>query len=333
MYIFILIWLLFCLKKMRNDNLLHLIIAMIPVFILIAFRDESVGIDTRGYLNMMESIKEFDSLSQLFEVFNLEKGFLILCYIINDLGLDKQWLLITESFIFCFSVIFFCKYNANDKFFILLAIILTIFEFTLSGVRQTLAISIFLISYKYACEKKIVIYCLLALLGISFHKSSIIVFVLFFLLYKTINKKILLVYLIVSVISIFFIDSIFSNVSALLNYDQYILMGLEGGYVSFFISLLFCIIILKKYNIEKSNLKFQQATHYTILYTIFSASRFVNAMIMRVLLYVSIYPYLMIDSLKQDQASKKYKKLAIIYLVLYFIYRSKSFDNYLFYWK
>lgn len=333
MYIFILVWLLLCYKVMRRDNFLHLIIAILPVFIVIAFRGESVGVDTRGYLGTMEIVKQIDSFSQLFELSGFEKGFLILCYGITKLGLSDQWLLILEAIIFCASVIYFCKYNANDKFFIMLAIVLSLLEFTLSGLRQTIAISISLFAYKYAREQRLIIYCLLSLLAFSFHTSSVLIFPFYWVLNKKLDKKVFIIYSIILICSLLFIEFIFNEVASLLNYDEYVLEGLDGGYVSFMGSLIFCIIVFERYGKEIGNLKFQQASHYTILFMMFSVIRFVNVMMMRVLLYFSVYPYLMIDSLSLNQISKRYKKIAIVYLILYFIYRQNSLENYIFYWE
>ena len=115
-------------------------------------------------------------------------------------------------------------------------------------------------------------------------------------------------------------STIFSTVTSLLKgYEEYQLMSLDGGYVSFVTSVLFCLVILSCYKKEKNNILFQQTSHYAILNMVMSAIRFVNVMIMRVLLYLSVFPYLMVDSLKDNDSldfhfvSSKEAKYPIVY--------------------
>ena len=331
MYVFILIWLLLWWRIGNSNKLLHLIIAIIPVFVMIAFRAESVGKDTAGYLHAYSLFDPNISLIQLWNEWDTEKGYVALCYILKQIGLSERSVLFTEALTFCFSIIYFCKYCAKDKLFILMVAVLSLSEFAISGVRQTFALSIFLIAYRFAQEKRWVIYALLGILALLFHTSAILVFPCCILIHVKFNNRALWLYIIVLVFSLLSMKTIFGKVSSMLDYDEYQLMSLEGGYVSFAASLLFCCAVMANYKIESNNLKFQQASHYTVLYALFSAIRFVNVMIMRVLLYLSVFPYLMIDSMHESHKSKNYKILAATFSVAYFIYRLSALDTYHFY--
>ncbi len=333
MYIFILVWLLLWWWGGNSRKLLHLIIAIFPVFLMIAFRAESVGKDTSGYLYAYNSFNSNISLIQLWNEWDTEKGYVALCYFLKHIGFGQQSVLFAEALVFCFSIIYFCKYCAGDKLFILMITVLQLSEFAISGIRQTFALSFFLIAYRFAQEKRWVMYTLLGIIAIQFHTSAALVFPCGILIHMKFNNKVLWLYICVLVFSLLFIGAIFNKISSMLDYDEYQLMSIEGGYVSFAASLLFCLVILDRYKLELCNFRFQQASHYTLLFAMFSAVRFVNVMIMRVLLYLSVFPYLMVDSMQESRKSQRFKALSITYCVAYFIYRLSELDKYHFYWN
>lgn len=334
MYIFIVFWLMLCWKFCNREKVMHLIVAIIPIFVMIAFRAETVGTDTAGYLYTFSIIDRNESLRQLLSNWDTEKGYLVLCYILKYCGFGNQSLLIAEAFIFCGSIVYFCKHNANDRLFMLMATVLTLSEFALSGIRQTIALSVFLIAYRFAREHKWKVYIILAILALSFHTSALLVFPFAILINRQFNGNTIIIYIAILLLSFASMSTIFSTVTSLLKgYEEYQLMSLDGGYVSFVTSVLFCLVILSCYKKEKTNILFQQTSHYAILNMVMSAIRFVNVMIMRVLLYLSVFPYLMVDSLKETTNANRYKFVAAFYAAAYFIYRLGSLNNYIFYWQ
>lgn len=333
MYILIVLWLLVCYKIFYRGKLLQLIIAILPVFLMLAFRGETVGKDTMNYLSAYSAIHHSVTLQELFETIDFEKGYLVLCFLLKKGGFEEQALLITESFIFCASIVCFCKDNAKDKMFMLIVSVLSLFGFASSGIRQTIAISVFLFAYRYARESKWIIYILLALLAVSFHTSAILAFPFALLINRKFSFSTAIFYLILLIISIISMSTIFSVVSTMLNYDEYQLMTLDGGYFSFAISVLVSILAIVKYKDERNNISFQQSSHYTFVYMILSAIRFVNVMVMRVVLYFSVFPFLLIDSLQKGKWNVQIKFFALCFVVIYFIYSMSSSDNYMFYWE
>lgn len=333
MYLLVVVWLLICYKFFKRGKLLQLIIAIFPVFLMLAFRGEAVGKDTMGYLSSYSAIHQSESLKQLFESMETEKGYLTLCFCLKQCGFEEQALLIIEALIFCASVVCFCKYNARDKMFMLIVSVLSLFAFALSGIRQTIALSIFLVAYKFARDRRWYIYTILALLAISFHTSAILVFPFAIIINRKFTISTAVIYLLLLLLSLITMNTVFSVVSNMLNYEEYQLMNLDGGYVSFAISLLVSFLVIAKYKTERNNTLFQQTSHYTILYMMFSAIRFVNVMMMRVVLYFTVFPYLLIDSLHHNKRNFQIKVLAMCFVVMYFLYSSASFDDYLFYWE
>ena len=315
----------------KKGTSIQLILTLIPVFILVGFRDSSVGEDSSGYLAIYENMNISSLSFAISESPYEEVGFNILSWMLRIAGVSPQWLFIVEAFIFCFSIYLFCSINAKDKIFVAVAIILSLFEFSLSGVRQTFAISILLIAFSAIAQKRIITYFILVSLAISFHTSALLLAPLYFLSGRGFEGKTILLYLIILGLSYLFIDSIFSRITTIIYTDQYVLMGLRGGVFSFLASFAFALIPGFYYRQEKNNQMFILGSHFTMLWFLFSAIRFINVMMSRVILYILPMPYLMIDSMNDGIANKKaIKILALLYVFIMFVYRIKLLSPFVF---
>ena len=329
-YIGLLVWLLFCLVAFKKQNKFQLFLTLLPVFILVGLRDASVGEDTSRYVAIYEGM-DASNLSIAISESPYEAGFVVLSWFLKILDLGPQWLLITESFIFCLSIFLLCNHNAKDKIFVAVAVILTLFEFSLTGVRQTIAISLLLIVYRFVVERNLKLYILFMFLAVSCHTSAILIAPVYYLANRGFDKNTVIIYVLMLAVSLLSIDYLFAVISSTLNYEEYYLMSLNGGVFTFLASFGFVYVALKHYKTDRDNIQFTSGAHHSMLLAFFSAIRFVNVMISRVIYYISPIPYLMIDSLNEKNKSKKtYKKIALLYVFVLFIYRLKYFYPYFF---
>lgn len=330
-YIWLLVWLLFCSVVFKKQNKFQLFLTLLPVFILVGLRDASVGEDTSRYVSIYEGM-DASNLSLAISDSPYEAGFVVLSWFLKILDLGPQWLLLTESFIFCLSIFLFCSHNAKDKIFVAVAIILTLFEFSLTGVRQTIAISLLLIAYRYVVERNLKLYILFMFLAASCHTSAFLIAPVYYLANRGFDKNTVFIYLLMLVVSFLSIDYLFSAISSTLNYDEkYTLMSLNGGVFSFLASLGFVYVALNHYKTNSKNIHFVSGAHHSMLLAFFSAIRFVNVMLSRVILYISPIPYLMIDSLEEKNKTKIiYKRVALLYVFLMFLYRLNYLYPYFF---
>ena len=159
-----------------------------PLWVLIAFRANSVGNDTEMYQYLFEQFRDEPILLSL-ATSHLEAGFILLCNFLGKLGVDFHGFncLLATINIFCFSY-FFAKYSKNFSFSWLLFICLLFLPRCMNICREMLAVSIFLLSFNFLFKKKIksfVIFCLLLSL---IHKSAIIILLVLVLL-KIKDKK------------------------------------------------------------------------------------------------------------------------------------------------
>ena len=333
-YYLLLAWMLVCYATIRKPTIFSILIVILPLFLMIAFRGEYVGADTPAYYNAYASIMKGDSLREIIDESRLEVGYLTLCWGIKQIGLNNtQWIFIVEALLFCSAIIYFSLKNANDVIFVLITSSLALMEFALSGVRQTIAISIFLVAYNFAANKKLIIYTLLVYLASLFHTSVLMIYPIYFLINIKFRRETIFLYIAILLLSLLFINKLFYFFNDSLGYD-YVLHSLNAGYISFVVSLIFLSIVLATYRREINNTLFMSSAHLTVLNTVFGAIRFVNVMAMRVMLYFTCFPYLMIDRIESSHNRKKqYKVIAIIYISLYIIYRTFFIENYYFCWN
>lgn len=334
MYYVLLVWMLGFYYSRKKPTSGYICAMMLPLFLMVAFRGADVGSDTSRYLASYLSIQQGDSLSYTLDNFSVEKGYITFIWLLRQIGLGEHGLFFSEAIIFIGSIVVFCKRNANDVPFMLVATSLSLQEFALTGIRQTIAISIFLVAYEFAVKRQYIIYTAFILLASTFHTSIWMVYPVVFLINRKFDKKSLIIYMGILVFAFLFMNRIFSFVASSLEYDdRYVLQSLNAGYYSFFASLVFAVMLIRAYKAESNNIQFRPAAHLTILNCMFIAIRFVNVMISRVVLYVSFFPYLMIDMMN-DQNPKKhtYKKVALVYLSAYIIYRTLFIENFEFSW-
>ena len=185
-YIFILILTLFLanfslrISDSNNDIVSYafkqnyLIIIFISLFISIRYE---VGTDWQGYVDHYNFLS---NTSMSYNLQNFEFGYYYLAYFFSNLGLSYQF------FFFFIALLtwFFLKNSFDRKFFPYFIFILFtsgLFFWSLSGIRQFVALSIFTFSIQYLRERNLKIYLLLVFISYLFHQSSLVLILFYFI--------------------------------------------------------------------------------------------------------------------------------------------------------
>jgi hypothetical protein len=180
MEVYIGLFLIFLLLKVfsnsNNSNKFFIYFAVIILLIVVGFRASTVGTDTSTYID--------NFLHEEFQV-NIELGFKIYIKIIKFFSNSPVWFLLVAAFIQIIPLFKFLKLKSDDIIFSLLIFVLGgYFFFYLSALRQSIAISIILLSYHYFENKdykRSVIYFSLAVL---FHTTALMMLPIAFLARK-----------------------------------------------------------------------------------------------------------------------------------------------------
>jgi len=261
--------------------------------------------------------------------------------VISLLGASyRVWLAIIAGF-FCYSISkFIYKYSEEAYISVIALVSLGYFYFSLSGLRQTLALSIILFSYKYLIERRLIPFIIVIIFGSLFHFSAIVFLIAYPLSRMKIGWKQVVGVLAALVAAYLFRPQIIGLLSNLNMNDQYTYylehgttLTISGFLIQLFIYL-FCLYF--KNDILKCDNK--NLTLYNLLFLglVFQAFATVIAEFFRISMYFSIFSIVLIP--KAIVAEKdKYLRVIIYFVVLaaliLYIMRTGSFSGFKFFWS
>ena len=163
----------------KHTKKAYLSIVFFTLFFISAFRSINIGNDTATYVNFfelfgtMKSGLSFDTNSY-FES-RIEIGYILFNKILYLISKDYLILLSTVSaFVIGVWVLHIYKYSSMTWLSVYLFINLRLFYFSLSGLRQSIAMAIVLLSYKFLKDRKVIHFCLIILIASMFHLSALI---------------------------------------------------------------------------------------------------------------------------------------------------------------
>lgn len=258
------------------------------------------------------------------DVFFLEPGNQLLYYIATQFHGDETKILFFLYSVLTYSFLFLTFQNKKFNYALTacLVIIYTL-TFLTNGIRQALAISIFLFSYRYIEERKLLKYTVLIILAVLFHTSLIIVWPLYFIINRSFKiQYYVALYLFSIVLSQIGIDQLlgpFMRILEMVPEYSYHVENSTAGYYSFGIFFrvliylgLFLLLLKHKYN-EREPVLFNMYYLSMLLFNVRIGSYIVN----RVVVIFDFYQYFLLPMLLFDKNYKgKYRQLYILFFVL-----------------
>ena len=166
----------------------YIILALIPFFLVLAFRGERMGADAGTYVRHFMRMT-YTPLKVEMATSRMEIGYLIfvklLTYITQN-GLIYQIMCVTCMFFGMYT--FLKELEIEDALlYIYFYCTLGLFFFMFTGTRQCLAMGICLFSYKLLTKKQYLKFILCMLLAFCFHKSAVLFIMVLFMYNKKIN--------------------------------------------------------------------------------------------------------------------------------------------------
>ena len=175
-------------KRGILNNSCALPVFFIILIVLLSLRDVSIGRDLMNYKSYFEQISVL-SLKEIFRV-EVEGLYLLLNWIVSRFTRDFQVLLSIIAVITTLPIaMVYCQDRKHGFLKIVLLMNMSTFVLLFSGLRQSIAIAIALIAYKYVKEKNLVKFLLTALIALGFHHSAFIIFTFYPLYHITLKKK------------------------------------------------------------------------------------------------------------------------------------------------
>jgi hypothetical protein len=210
-------------------------ISFLFLFIFLALR-LNFGNDYIEYVKIYNDVTN-GLLKVDWQGFNLiEIGWIYLCLFFKPFGF--YFMVAILSFINCFVFYKFIKKHAPLKYYWLSIFIYLFNPFLFlvesSAMRQSLALSLFLISIPYIINRNFIKFIGLIILASFFHKSSLVLLFSYFTASpKIITKKTIVIYIAVFVVTLLFGEIIFSTMGPFINqyFEKYTYETdtIEGG--------------------------------------------------------------------------------------------------------
>lgn len=188
----------FCeIKKSKQNNMIFLFLASIAMIILSYLRADTVGIDYKQYATYFSQVRNggWSYLISSANGYRIEPGYSLLNYLVSLFTGDVHiYMLVVAIITVSLAAVLFYRYSPIPWIGMFVYISFGFFGNSLSFIRQSIAISIFLFSIHFLKNKKFLPYLLIVLLAASFHKSIIIMIPVYFIAHIKVNWKSLTAY-------------------------------------------------------------------------------------------------------------------------------------------
>ena len=259
-------------KTLKNRKKFVILIS-ICLIVIIAFRDKTVGTDTYAYLREFNNTTNISFSTLSFgDFFKGEYGYKLLLVLMHDIGINWREFQVIYAVVVISTVgVFFYKHSRNIYVSYLLYITIGTFAMNLTGIRQTIAVTLCIGLYQFLEKKRYVIAVALYLLASSIHYTALIMGVIFLVNIILKDKKKLSLFwtgvgIIIPILSYFFIGDILNKFSfMLLNKYEYsgyytelnsslnpIVLFMYGSFTIY----IFCGILWNKKNLNGTDIIF-----------------------------------------------------------------------------
>ena len=201
-------------KKYLRKRWTWLLVAAFPMFALIAFRGPYMGADTVIYLKFFRQMVDTPWNKIFIENAagpEFEPGYVIFEKLITYITSSPQVYQIIYTSIYCVSIVSFANEMKNHSFsFLYFFATMGTYTFMFTGVRQCLAMSICLLSYRFVKRRKLIPFLVLVMLATSFHMSGLFFLPIYFIYNRKFNIFNCFIY-VVGIVIIFWTRDLWSE--------------------------------------------------------------------------------------------------------------------------
>ena len=231
----------------------HIILAMLPLFLMIAFRHMLIGADTYMYLQNFEHAVN-TPLKTLMANSRMEDGYLafvkfIATYVTQDPNVYQ--VIYTAIYAVCVFVFMLDLEDYWPEFLFFFAT-LGLFTFMFTGVRQCLAMCLCLVAYRYARRKNILLFALFVALAYQMHNSAILFAVVYFAARMKVKWYNILLYIVFAIWAAGNLDFLNDWFDENLGYDVELESG-TGLIFLLFLTLLTVMAVFLLYSSKRIN--------------------------------------------------------------------------------
>lgn len=292
-----------------------------------------VGGDTEIYANMFErvSLMSFDKVLNM----DFDVGFFVFIKCLSMMINSPTFMFVVIAALFMSSVsILIYKYSNKPSLSYLLLFSFYYFQFSMTGMRQTLAMAILFYSLVFLLEKKRLAFIICVLIASTFHSTALIFIIIYFFKNIKFNKNHIYLCIIFLILIFIFRGGIASYIINVIKYRDYYVENNSSGFTMLFVYLVAYSFILFTHNLVNNREKINSLL--IIMLTIgisFEILKLSQTIFFRIAMYFSIVLIILFPNyLKKWKVEDNNKILEIlvysIFLIMYFNFTIYSANTY-----
>ena len=233
-------------NKLGRRRWFALFIAALPMFVLIGFRNQTIGSDTAAYIYYFCGIDKLD-WKYIFDATTMEPGYILFTKLIGVFTDSPLVYQVCCAMVYCIAVTTFANQLERSHFaFLYFFATLGVYTFMFTGTRQSLALSICLLSYVFIKKRKILPFSIIIAIAFFFHKSSILFAVAYIVYSMPFGIFSVLLYALMALLLYFNIGVVQEWFNDQLNYD-YGVESTNSGLL--FLAIVFLITVFAIFTI------------------------------------------------------------------------------------
>ncbi|MBQ8757706.1 MAG: EpsG family protein [Oscillospiraceae bacterium] len=329
----------------RDNYKPYLVITGIVVTLVMGLRHQYMGADTVGYIYRHEELaampsfepyynERFADLDFLFS----ETGFYFFSWLFGRAFPNGHaWIFACSAFVTYSTCRFIHKNSGDAPLALSIYVLLGLFTFNMSGLRQSLAMSICLWAYEHAKRHRLIPFVLTVLLAMQFHKTAVCFFPVYFLPWLKRGTANLLIYFVLLIICLFSVDKLIASYNSFSGEDYALQAEVQGGGLSVILIYLACITLVILRN-QSLNIPHVRMAFYGVAagFTAYITRYFSNQILERISYYYFYFSILLLPSLFKllPEKDQRWLRIAFSFLALYlFVHRinKSSFGHYRFF--
>lgn len=314
-----------CIVKLENRNKAYVICVSICLFLVLALRDYSVGIDLENYIPLYIYWGKIDWGNLWNARRECEYGYVLLNKLLYCISESPRLLLM-----FCAAVQMVCygysiyKESKEVQFSFIMFLTLGIFQGSASSLRQSTAACILMVAYQYIRERNIKRFVLLVMVAFSIHKSALIFLPLYFLYGIKMKAWIVLTAAVSYIVCLFFGSRILKEIIQFTGYTRYFSSdySLSGeGEMGLLIMISALIVIFFIIYVGNYNVEFSFSMFILLVMELFIILTFYLGIVARIIKYFIFASTIAVPNLAVENRNKHNKSIVkIISCFVFFLY-------------
>lgn len=301
-------------------------LALVFIGFVIGMRALSVGPDTSTYAYVFQNILHYDLRTLLInKPIDLESGFLVLSWLVGNISHEVTVLFFVVG-LFNMGCIGFWIYKKIERPYLgLLLYVCCFLTFFLTGVRQTVALSIVLIASLQLENKKYIRFVILVAIASLFHQTALVglLYIPLNLLNSRVKQR--WVYLMVIIIGFFALLAVrytaFARIILLVANTRYsdfkvLNSGIPLTYTFMLVMLGFLGVVFSR--VYGNEIDYDEQSDYIFMVTAIPIMALVsvNGSIMRIAMYFSMYLISWVPKLFNLMKEKSTRRISYIFAVI-----------------